>query len=440
MFSKKTLSRLIIPLLIEQVLAITVGLADTVMVSRAGEAAVSGVSLIDVINVLLIGVFSSLATGGAVVSAQFLGQRNQEKACRAAEQLLLSATLIALIIMAGCTLGGRPLLQLIYGKVDIDIMKNARIYFFISALSFPFMAIYNACAALYRSMGNSKVSMMVSAIMNLINVIGNAICIFGLHMGAAGVAIPTLIARIIGAVIMLWLIRNPKQQICIRNLLRLRFDFTMTKRILRIGVPNGLEGGIFQLGKILVSGLVAGLGIVATTANAVAISITNFGTIPGAAIGLALITVVGQCIGAGDEVQARGYTKKLLGLSYLLMLALNIGIAIASPVIVGIYGLSAESAREAVLIIISHCIASSIFWVPSFVLPNALRAANDVKYTMYVSIFSMWTFRIGVSFLLVNYFHLGVIGVWFAMYIDWFFRDCCFLIRFIRRKLRAVYS
>lgn len=439
MFTKKDLKRLIIPLLIEQLLAITVGMADTVMVAQAGEAAVSGVSLIDVISVLLIGIFSALSTGGAVVCAQYLGQKNREKACMAAKQLLLTTTLISLVIMLICTLGGQLLLDLIYGKVDPEIMKNARIYFFISALSYPFLSIYNACAALFRSMGNSKTSMFISIVMNLINVTGNAICIFGFRMGAEGVAIPTLIARIVGAVIILFFVKNSKNAIYIKKIFDFKLEMPMIKRILRIGVPNGLEGGMFQLGKILVAGLVAGLGIVATTSNAVAISVTNFSIIPGASIGLALITVVGQCIGAGKEEQAKQYTIKLLRISYLAMILLNIPIALLSKEIVGIYRLSPQTEAEAVKIIISHCIACSIFWAPSFVLPNALRAANDVKFTMYVSIFSMWSFRIGFSFLLVRYFNLGVMGVWLAMYIDWIFRNILFIFRFLTRKLKAVY-
>ncbi len=434
MFTNKQLYKLIVPLIIEQILAIMVGMVNIIMVARAGEVAVSGVSLVDTLNVLLITIFSSLATGGAVVAAQYLGHKENDNACKSARQLLLITTVIALFIMVIALIGNHFILKLIYGDIDAEVMKNARTYFYVTALSFPFLAIYNSCAALFRVMGNSKVSMIASLIMNVINILGSAILVMGFHMGVMGVSIPALAARIAAAMIMLFLIYNKKNPIHIDNILHLGLDIPMIKRILNIGVPNGLENGIFQVGKILVQGLTASFGTVALTANAVASNLAGLEIIPGSAIGLAIITVVGQCVGAGEYQQAKKYTIKLMKLTYLIIVILNIGVILLRYPIVGIFNLSEETAALTLQLIIYHSICCSIIWPASFTLPNAIRAANDVKYTMVISIISMWVWRIGFSFILANTFGLGVMGIWIAMTIDWLFRAVCFIVRFISGK------
>lgn len=434
MFSKKQLYRLIIPLIIEQILAVTVGMVDLIMVSSVGEIAVSGVSLVDTLNVLLINIFSALATGGAVVSAQYLGNRQKDKACESASQLLLSSSVVSVVIMVVSLIGNAAILQLIYGNIDLGVMNNARLYFYITAFSFPFLAIYNACAALFRAMGNSKASMLVSLIMNLVNVIGNAILVYGFHRGVEGVAIPTLISRVVAAVIMLVLIKNPEYPIHIKSILHLGYDKKMIKKILNIGVPNGLENGIFQIGKILVQGLIASFGTIAIAGNAVGNTVAGIAIIPGAALSLAMVTVVGQCVGANDYKQAKSYTIKLMKIAYLFMFLINIIIIIFSKSIVGVFGLSTQATELALQLTIYHSIVSMILWPVSFTLPSALRASNDVKFTMIVAIISMWLWRIGFSYVLGSVFGLGVLGVWIAMTLDWLFRSTCFVVRFIKGK------
>jgi MATE family, multidrug efflux pump len=434
MFSRKDLVRLIVPLIIEQFLAVTVGMAGTIMVSGAGESAVSGVSLVDSINILLITVFASLATGGAVVVAQFIGQKNKEKACEAADQLLLSAGIISIIIMAFALLGNRTILRLVFGNVDQSIMDNAVAYFMITALSYPFLAIYNSSAALFRAMGNSKISMYVSLVMNVINVVGNAIFIYGFAMGAAGVAWSATISRCVAAVIMYVLLRNQNNLVHYSSKLVIRFKKDLIKRILAIGVPNSLENGMFQVGKILVLSLTTSFGAVAIAANAVSNTIAGFACLPGSAMGLALITVVGQCVGASDVKQARKYTKQLLLAAYIIMGALNLLIIAASSIIVSWFQLSEATANVTRWIITYHSICCMIIWPASFTLPNALRAANDVKFTMVIAIISMWTWRIAFSYVLGQYFGLGVKGIWIAMTVDWLFRAICFVIRFLYGK------
>lgn len=437
MFSRKDLIKLIIPLIIEQALAVMVGFADSMMVSSVGEAAVSGVSLVDSINVLLIGLFAALATGGAVVSAQYLGHKEEKAASQAGEQLMIAILALALIVMAAAFLFGREALVLLFGDVDPDVMSYSRTYLFFSALSFPFIAIYNASAALFRSMGNSKVSMKVSFAMNIIHVGINAVLIFGLGLGVAGAAISTLVSRAFAAVTLTVLLCNKKYPIHFDNPLSLKVDLIMIKRILRIGVPNGLENSVFQIGKILVQGIVAGLGTASITANSIAGTIGNFGILPGSAIGLALITVVGRCIGAGDYEGVKKYTYRLLRFTYIIMAIMNLILLLLIPLIIRAYHLSDETSRIAAQLISYHCILAILIWPLSFTLPSALRAANDVKFTMWTSILSMWIWRIAFSYLLAIIFRLGVLGIWIAMTIDWLFRSACFLIRFRKEKYKT---
>ena len=429
MFSKNALKKLIIPLIIEQILAVTVGMADTMMVSHAGEAAISGVSLVDMINNLLISVFAALATGGAVVTAQFIGGKKKEKSLESARQLIFIAACISTIIMGLCLILRRPVLRGLFGSIDSEVMENATIYFMISALSYPFLAVYNSCAALFRAIGNSRISMRVSILMNLINVTGNAICIYSLSMGVAGVAIPSLVSRAFAAVVMLILIRNPKNEVYLKKGLIIP-NKDMIGKILYIGIPNGLENGLFQFGRVIVVSIIAGFGTVQIAANAVANSVDSMGCIAGQAMSLAMITVVGQCVGAGDEEQVRFYTKKLMKLTYGITAAVNTCILLALPWILSIFSLTPETRKLAYILIMIHNGFAILFWPASFTLPNALRACNDVKFAMFVSIFSMVAFRILFSYILGVGFGLGAIGVWIAMLMDWIFRVICFVLRF----------
>lgn len=440
MFTNRDLFKLIIPLIIEQILNVTVGMADGIMVARVGEAAVSGVSIVDSINILLIGLFSAVATGGAVVSSQYLGKKKEKDASLAGEQLIVSGLTLSLTIMIITLLGRNLILDILFGGVEADVMKNARIYFFYSALSYPFLGLYNACAALFRSMGNSRISMKISFFSNLINVVGNAVLIFGFNMGVAGAALATLISRIFSSITIFILLNNKKLPIHIDNILKYRPDMTMIKRILRIGIPNGMENSVFQIGKILVQGIVAGLGTASITANSIANNIGGFGVLPGSAMSLALITVVGQCVGAGDYDGVKLYTKKLMKLVHFIMAGINIIIILLIPSILKIYNVSAETADIASKLMLYHCILSTFFWPPSFTLPNALRAASDVKFTMWTSMISMWVWRIGFSYVLAIWLNIGVLGVWIAMTIDWVFRSACFIYRFHKEKYRTISS
>lgn len=434
MFTNKQLKQLIVPLIIEQLLSVTVGMADSVMIASVGESAVSGVSLVDTVMVLLINIFAALATGGAVVAGQYIGQKRAERSCKAAEQLVLFTTVLSIIITAVVYLGQGLILHGVFGQIEADVMGHAETYLVIVTASIPFIALYNSGAALFRAMGNSKVSMKTSLLMNAINITGNAILIFGLKMGVAGAAIPTLISRIVAAVIMILLLARANQEIHLPRPFSIKFDRHMVRKILHIGIPNGLENSMFQLGKILVLSLVAGFGTASIAANAVSNTIAMFQILPGMAIGFAILTVVSQCVGAGDYDQAKHYTKKLMKIVYVAMWGMNVIIFLLLPLIMTVYNLSDVTAQMTTQILTYHAICCCTIWPMSFSLPNTLRASNDVRLTMIISILSMWIFRIAFSYVLGKYLGWGVFGVWVAMTIDWLFRGICFMIRYARGK------
>ncbi len=424
-----------IPLVLEQTLAITVGMADTMMISSVGEAAVSGVSLVDMLNNLIINILAALATGGAVVTSQFLGANKEGEACRSAKQLIYAAGLISLGITALVMACHQPLLRLFFGSIEKEVMGNAITYLLISALSFPFLAVYNACAALFRSMGNSQMTLKVSILMNVINVGGNAFCLFVLKMGVAGVAVPTLVSRAVAGVVMYILLKNPGYKIHLTNE-KFRFQPQIVKKILFIGIPSGIENGIFQLGRVLVVSIIAGFGTVQIAANGVANSLDSMGCIIGQAMNLAMISVIGRCVGAGDLKQVRYYTKKVLAITYFFTILCNTAMLLFLHQILAFYGLGQETTDLAYTLVMIHNGIAMALWPAAFVLPNMLRACNDVKFTMVSSIFSMWVFRIGFSYILGVNYGMGAIGVWIAMVLDWIFRVLCFVVRYISGRWR----
>lgn len=437
-FPKGYMKSLLIPLIIEQFLAITIGLADTVMVSSAGEAAISGVSLVDQINILLIQIFAALATGGTVVVSQYLGRREAALARRSAKQLTLISFYASVVIMVLCLLFCPQILRLIFGSISDDVMANCKTYFYVSVLSYPFLALYNSGAAVFRSMGKSRVTMATSVFMNTLNVIGNAVFIFVFGMGVLGAALATLISRTVGGVIMTVLVCNKRNEVHIESLFNFKLDLKLIKRILYIGVPNGIESSMFQVGKLMVSSIVSNLGTSAIAANAAAGTIANVSNIPGMAIGLALVTVVGKAMGARLPDVAEKYTKKFVGLTYLLMIAINIIILIFVDPIVNLFSLTEGGKADAVNIVRLFCIVSSVSWPLAFTLPNCLRAAGDVKFTLITSMLTMWLCRVALCYYMCYTLELGVYGVWYSMFADWVVRLVLFIFRFVQGKWKAI--
>ena len=440
LFTNKQLIRLILPLVVEQGLSILVGMCDGVMVSSVGEAAISGVSLVDMINNIVLTLFAALATGGAVVTSQYMGARHMDNARKSVGQLVLSAFLFGLAAMAVCLIWGEAMMRLFFGSIEADVMAAGLLYFRITALSFPFIALYSAGAAIFRSMGNSKMSMKVSLLMNAINVGGNALCIYGLKMGVAGVAVPTLISRAVASVLILALAARPGQllQLCLEDLRKIHPQ--MLGKILHIGIPSAFENSLFQLGRTVVVSMIALFGTSQTSANAVANHLDAIGAVVGQAIGLAMVTVVGQCVGAGDLNQAKRNIKKLMLWDYLLQGTANLLSLIFLPQLVGMFqSLEPETTKLTMQLVLIHNGMSILLWPAAFVLPNALRAANDVQFTMRTSILSMVIWRIGFSWLLCVQMGMGAIGVWIAMVLDWVCRIIFFVGRLVSGKWQNQY-
>lgn len=433
LFTREQLVILIWPLLLEQFLSMSMGFADTFMVSSVGEAAVSSVSLVDMLNILVFQVLSALASGGAVVVSQCMGRR-EELARKCAAQLysiLLISTVTVMFITAA---GSRGILRLIFGRIDEEVMASAQIYFLLSAVSYPFMGVYNAGAALFRAQGNSKISMKASLIMNIINILGNAVLIYVLNMGVLGAALATLAGRIFAAVWVTIQQQKAENPLRIENRCDLKPDREHIRPILAIGIPSGLENGMFQIGKLCVSSLTSTLGTSAIAANAVANTVASMANIPGNTVSLAVIPVIGQCLGAGEKKQAKYYAKLLLAIAIAGLAAANIIVYICIPQVAGAYHLSAAAKKMCVDVIRMFCVFSIFFWALSFTMPNILRSGGDAAYTMTVSILSMWFFRVVLSYFFVLKMDMGLVGVWLGMFIDWICRAVFFGIRFCNGK------
>lgn len=434
LYSRQDLKKLIIPLVIEQLLAILVGLADTIMIASAGEAAVSGVSLVDNVNILIINIFSALATGGAVVAGHCLGGKDEEGACRAAWQLILFCILSSLVVTVLFLSAHEWILHTVFGAITAEVMENARIYLIITAYSIVPLAIYNACAALFRAMGNSRVTMWISLLMNLINFVGNAVLIYGAGWGVAGAAVATTVSRIVAAVLIFVLIRNRNRIIHITGFMTPKMHLTTVKKILFIGIPNSLESSMFQLGKIMLLSLISTFGTYSIAANAVANTVACINILPGMAINMAILSVVSVCVGAGELGQARYYTKRMMQIIYAATGAISVLLFFGTPVIVAVYHLSPETSVLATRIIRYHAVLAFLIWPCAFSLPNTFRAAGNVVYTMVTAIVSMWVFRIGAAYLFSYFFDGGVFGVWVAMTIDWMFRAVLYVPHYLRNR------
>ncbi len=433
-FGNRELAALILPILVEQLLTMLVGIADTLMVSYAGEAAVSGVSLVNQLNNVFIFVFGAVASGGAVVASQYIGREDRENGVTAASQLLMITVLISAALMGISVWFRSQLLSLLFGRVEPDVMEASLTYLVISALSFPALAVYNSAAALFRSMGKTNAIMNISIVMNAVNVIGNAIGIFVLHAGVAGVAVPSLVSRTFAAVVMLVLCFQKKNTLYVEPGKVLAWNGKMLKRILNIAVPNGVENGLFQLSKVALSSIVALFGTVQIAANGVAQSFWSMASLFCIAFGYAFVTVIGQCMGAGDTRAADYYNKKLLRMTYIGSAAWNFLIVLLTPFVLMLYSLSEDIRNLVVLLVVIHSVFNVILCPVAFSLSNGLRAAGDIRFTMYASIFATVVCRVVFSVIFGVWMNLGVIGICLAMVGDWLVKALLILVRYRSRK------
>jgi len=434
-WNNKQLFALFWPLIVEQLLVVMIGMINMVMVSSVGEHAVSGISLVESINFLIITAFNAIATGGSVVAAQYLGRRDEKNACSSARQLVYISIFISVILMTATLFTRRPMLGLIYGNIADDVMHAADVYFLWIALSYPFLALYTVAAAMFRSMGNSKIPMRSVILLNIFTIGGNALFIYVLKMGVAGAAITTFIGRLAVALLLMYLLIKDKTRIInLSGLKKVKLEGDLIKRILNIGIPSGLESSMFQIGKILITRIFTVFGTAAIAANAVGATINSIAFMPGSGFGMGLLIIVGQCIGAGDYLAAKRFTKKIMILSYITYLFININIFIFMNPIISIFNLSAEAHELCVLFLRVHCITSTLFWCPSFVLPNALKAAGDARYVMVVAACTMWIVRVCSAFLMAFTLGFGPVAVYLAMGADFLFRGIFFIKRWLSNK------
>ena len=410
------------------------GMVDTLMVSRVGAEAISAVSLVDSINNLVLQVFAAMAAGAAIICSQYLG-RKDEKGCNdAAKQIVLTVVVISSVIMIIGVGFRKPLLHLIFGSVEEAVMTNAQMYFLITALSYPFIALFQAGAAFYRACGNSKFTMKTALIANVANIVGNTLFIFVLQMGAAGAAISTLISRALCAFVVFYALRKPGYAIQLKNYFSIRPDLNLIVKILAIGVPSGIENGMFQFGKLAIQSTVSSLGTAAIAAQAMTIIFENVNGMAAVGIGIGLMTVVGQSIGAGRQEEAKYYIVKLAGYAEVAMIISCILVYIAARPVTVLAGMSEESTALCMQMILAITIVKPILWVPSFTPPNGLRAAGDVRFSMITATLTMWLCRVALSIFLMRVVKTGPIGVWYGMFADWGVRGVIFTIRFVRGK------
>lgn len=388
----------------------------------------------DAINNLVIQIFSAMASGATIICSQYIGSGNKKESNRAAEQVVLAVFVISISIAAFCILGGEKLLELVFGTVEDSVMENALIYFMITVISYPFLALFSAGAAFYRASGNARFPTKVSVVSNIINLTGNALFIYGFHWGVAGAAFATLLSRIFCTVVIFYCLRKPKQTIVVRDYLKIRPDMALIIAIMAIGVPSGIENGMFQFGKLAVQSTVSTMGTIAMSAQAMTNIFENVNGIFGNSVGIGLMTVVGQCIGASRKKEAKYCTIKLMGIAGIgTLISCLLVLAIAKPV-TWLAGMEPVAAQMCFELVVAMTVLKPLMWVGAFGLPYGLRAAGDVKFSMIVSVSIMWGCRVALGIFLVRIFHFGLIGVWIGMFVDWIVRAVIFTTRFVNEK------
>lgn len=437
LFSNHDLWMLLVPLVVEQLLNSLMGTADSIMVSNVGSAAISAVSLVDSINILVIQAFYALAAGGTIVCSQYIGQRDKKNAEESARQLVFVVASISTAVMAVCLLTRGPLLRLIFGSVEADVMEAARIYFFYTALSFPFIALYDAGSSIYRAQGNTRLPMTIAVVSNGLNIAGNAVLIWGFHLGVAGAAVATLGSRVISAVVVLAFLRDPKQEIAVYGYGRIRPDGQRIRRILSLGIPNGIENAMFQFGKLAIQSTVSTLGTVAIAAQAMTNILENLNGIAAIGIGIGMMTVVGQCLGAGRQDEAIYYIKKLSVIAEVVIIGCCALVYILTRPVTMLGGMEPESAKMCFYMIGWITVVKPIVWTLAFVPAYGMRAAGDVRFSMILSCISMWLFRVTLCIYLCRVHGFGPIAVWIGMFTDWTVRGIVFTVRFKSRRWLA---
>ena len=434
LFDNSTLFWLLLPIVIEQILNSLMGMVDTMMVSTVGSEALSAVALVDSINNLVIQIFAAMAAGAVIICSQYIGSGNKKESSRAAGQVVLTVLVISLSITLVCMIGSERLLRLIFGAVEDSVMKNALMYFMITVISYPFLALFSAGAAFYRVSGNSKFPTKVSVVSNIINVMANALFIHGFQWGVAGAALATLLSRAFSTVVIFYCLRKPRQTIIVRDYLRIRPDLPLILKIMAISIPAGIENGMFQFGKIAIASTVSTMGTMAISAQAMTDILEMVNGIFSNSVGIGLMTVAGQCIGARRPEEAKYYIVKLMGIVWIgVLVSCLLVLAITKPM-TWLSGMEPEAVKMCFELVAAMTVVKPILWVGAFGIPYGLRAAGDVRFSMIVSVSSMWVCRVALGIFLVKMFHLGLTAIWMGIFVDWIVRTIIFATRFVSGK------
>lgn len=433
-FSNRELWALLLPVMVEQVLTSLMGTVDTIMVSNVGSEAISAVSLVDSINVLVIQAFAALAADGTIVCSQYLGRKDKKNAGNAAAQVVLATTTLSLLVTFVCLAVRTPLLKLVFGAVEEQVMRNSEVYFFYTALSFPFIALFNSGSAVFRAQKNTRTPMIISVTSNFMNIAGNAFLIWGMRMGVSGAAIATLISRIFCAAAVMYRLRKPCYELTVRDYHQIRPDWGCIRRVLSVGIPSGIENSMFQFGKLAIQSTVSTLGTVAIAAQAMTNILENLNGIAVIGLGMGMMTVVGQCVGAGRDDEAVYYIRKLSVWGELVLIGSCLVVFAATKPITILGGMEPESAAMCFSMMLAITIVKPLVWMFSFIPAYGMRAAGDVRFSMTVTCLSMWMFRVSLAIVLCRFTDIGPMGVWVAMFTDWTVRGIVFLHRFRSRK------
>jgi putative MATE family efflux protein len=434
LFDNKALFLLLVPIIIEQLLNSFMGMVDTMMVSTVGSEAISAVSLVDSLNNLVVQAFSAMATGASIICSQYIGRGDNKYANKAARQVVVTVLTISLSLMIICILGRERLLGFIFGEVEDEVMNGCLIYFLITVISYPFLALFSAGAAFFRAGGNSRFPMKISVISNFINIIGNAIFIYIFNLSVAGAGLSTLISRIFSATVIFYFLRKQRQTIVIKDYLKIRPDMPLIKKILAVGIPSGIENGMFQFGKLAIQSTVSTLGTVAIAAQAMTNIMELVSGVFGIGVGIGLMTVVGQSIGAGRKEEAKYYIVKLTGIAWIGILCSCLFVFAITKPVTWLAGMETAAADLCFQMTIAITIFKPLFWTPSFIIAYGLRGAGDVKFSMILSSITMWCCRVALSVVLIRVYHFGPIAVWIGMFVDWVLRTIIFSSRFLSGK------
>lgn len=436
LFSNRQIMAMLLPLMAEQLLITMMGMVNTFMVAHVGSYAISAVSLVDSINVLVIQAFYALGAGGTIVCAQYLGQGKVRRAVHGAEQTLFIVTVISIITAVLFILFDRPLLHLIFGTVDEEVFSASRVYLFFSALSYPFIALYDSGSSVFRAQERTGFPMAMSALANVVNILGNVVLVIWLDLGVAGAAVSTLIARALCAFLVLYRLSQtrPDQKITVKGYFKIRPYMPLIKKILHIGIPSGIENGMFQFGKLAIQSSISTLGVTAMAAQAMAANFENFNGIAAIGVGIGLMTVTGHCLGAGRKDEAVYYVKKFCVIAEIAIVASCALLFILAKPIVTLSGMEASSIDQFLRLLTMITVVKPLVWVFSFVPAYGLRAAGDVKFSMAVSCLSMWLCRVTLTVFLIRYLGMGPEAAWIGMFTDWTIRGIIFGRRFMGRK------